>query len=299
MKAHSLVGLLCGLLVPLTAAPGLPAAQAALARDVEADESISVRLASGRIFTAKIDPCSDATQLWLRWQHGSAVVRRPIQWDRVVQVQVADEAISGEQFRRIVAAVMREMPARPEVAAAQEKIVIRPTTGSVATASGTSREVRSAPRVRALAIDAVVANWDADVEVDGLLIHVYPLDATGTVVPARGMLEVDLTAERLGLVRRPNPFVGLGRWMRRVRPEDFGGYGAVYRLPFQSVHPEFDPAIVSHGVVHARLSVPGQGTFDATEGTVRIRPLSPIRNQLQQVTGSRFLPQEHTGRGRR
>jgi hypothetical protein len=155
-----------------------------------------------------------------------------------------------------------------------------------------------APRVCWLAIEASVANWDANVEADGLVVRVYPRDATGALVPVRGTLEVELIGRWTGVAKLPQPFERIGHWAQQVRLEDFGPNGAVYRLRFQGVHPEFDLTVASRGAVHARLSVPGEGTFEATASTVRVRPYSAVRDQLQQINAQRFFPQETTGDGR-
>ena len=301
MKANLSIGLLCGLVVSLAGLPSQPSGQSAAAEDQQAEQPITVQLTGGRTFTAEIDSRTDREQLWLRWKRGPAVLLRAIQWDQVVQARVAGEDLSGEQLRCLVDAIRQADPFREEPAAGQRRIVIRASArgGSAEAASGPVAEAPAAPRVRSLAIEAVAANWDADVEVDGLLVYVYPLDSNGAVVPARGTLQVDLTGQRTGVVRRPQPFTRLGHWARAVRVEDFGLDGAVYRLPFQGVHPEFEPAVAPYGAVHSRLSVPGQGTFEATRSTVRIRPYSAVRNQLQQATGRRFFAQERTGQGRR
>jgi len=76
-----------------------------------------------------------------------------------------------------------------------------------------------------------------------------------------------------------------------------GPSGAVYRLPFQAVHPEFDTDWAAHGLVHVRLTVPGHGVFEASQEVVRIRAFSPIRDELEMSTGRRFFPIERTGRG--
>jgi hypothetical protein len=65
-------------------------------------------------------------------------------------------------------------------------------------------------------------------------------------------------------------------------------------LAFQDVNPEFGKNLGPHGAIHATLSVPGQGTFEAT-GDTRIRPYSLIRDRLQQTTGRRFFPEETVG----
>jgi hypothetical protein len=146
-------------------------------------------------------------------------------------------------------------------------------------------------------IDAYVANWDQDVEVDGLVVHVFPLDCDGLVTPVDGTLNVTLVGQQLGAVRDREPFPHLGQWTRAVCLEDFGPAGAVYRLPFQAVHPEFDLRVSSGALAHARLIVPGSGTFEDSQATLRIRPYSAFRDHLQQRRGTRFLPVERTGRG--
>ena len=73
---------------------------------------------------------------------------------------------------------------------------------------------------------------------------------------------------------------------------DFDPSGAVYRLAFQAVHPDFQFDLDPHGLVHARLSVPGDGAFEASQALVRIRAYSSVRDHVQQTTGSRFLPVE-------
>jgi hypothetical protein len=144
-----------------------------------------------------------------------------------------------------------------------------------------------------------VANWDGDVEVDGLLVRLRPLDAAGEEVPVEGTLEVRLIGWRTGRTRSRQGPVRLARWTRAVGPAEWGPFGIEYRLPFQSVHPEFDLRWAAHGTVHARLSVPGQGVFEVSQSTVRIRPYSALRDHLEYVSGGRFYPGERTGRGRR
>ena len=304
------IGLLCGSLVLLagfssrTATHQAIAQDRVVAQDREADNPITVRLASGRSFTAEIDSRTDGSQLWLRSQRGSAVLLRPIRWEQVVEAQVAGEQVSGDELRQTMEAIKQAVPPSADAAPARKQIVFSASGSEVgsdssATAHALPLETDFTPPVRSLAITAAVANWDADVEVDGLMVHVYPLDDNGALVPVRGSLQVDLRGLRTGVAKRPGPFGNLGRWTRRVVGEDFGPDGTVYRLAFQHAHPEFDLSLASHGTVHVRLSVPGQGTFETTESTVRIRPFSPVRDQLQQATGRRFFPHERTSGGRR
>ncbi len=149
-------------------------------------------------------------------------------------------------------------------------------------------------RVQWLDIEARPARWDNYVDIDGMSICIAPKDAYGRIIPVRGTLDVDLIAEHAGVVRPPYPFSRIAHWSQAVRVEDFGPYGAVYKLPFQDVNPEFDNHLGPHGAIHATLSVPGQDTFEAT-ADARIRPYSLIRDRLLQTTGRRFFPEETIG----
>ena len=281
------------------------------------DDTVTVDLLSGRTFTARVDSKTSATELWLCFERGAATIFRPIAWDRVVRARVGGRIVSGGELRQMVPSLVRGPPVRSsdrqgirireaEEADAVElkerpQVSIRrqPSGTPVGATQGASAAAENARRVRSLAIDATVANWDADVEVDGLLVHVYPLDGYGQVVPVRGTLHVDLRAPRYPGTPRSGRFYELGRWTEVLQTLDFTAAGAVFRLPFRAVHPEFDLDVATYGAIHARLDVPGAGTFETTASTVRIRPFSPLRDQLQQTAGHRFFPDERTGRGQR
>jgi len=256
-------------------------------------QSISVEVVSGRIFTGEVDGQTDDQRLWMRFGSDSIVLLRPIQWDRVVAARAGGLELSGKQFRDMVVGLQKKL-GKPVPEETGELVIIGDAEDNVSS----SRTVPPG-RVHSLAIEATIANWDSDVEVDGLLLHVYPLDADGRVVELSGTLQVDLVGRDIGAIERGQPFGRLGRWSKRVRPGDFGSRGAVYRLPFQSVHPQFDTRISPHGAVYARLAVAGQGVFETTESDVRVRPASAVRDDLQLSTGRRFFQHEQTGRGKR
>lgn len=273
----------------------------------------TVEVASGRSFTGDVDLRTDATRLWLRESHGTAVIIRPIRWDRVVRAQVGEETFSGAEFRKAIVQAREVVPKGDKVRlgrsgsirvhaggpadspAAESRVSGRGSDAMTTPGGGT----RAAVPVRSLALDARVANWDADVEVDGLVVQVRPLDASQAVVPVRGTLEVSLTGWRAATANSKQYSARLGRWSQLVGPTDFGLSGAAYRLPFQAAHPEYDLRWAPYGAVHARLSIPGVGVFEVTESDVRVRPYSATRDYLQQTTGGRFFPLERTGRGRR
>jgi hypothetical protein len=269
---------------------------------------VTVELVSGHAITAQLDGRTDASRLWLRNGGATQYILRSIEWDQVIQVRVGAKTISREEFLATVASMRPETPGgaektsprrivlrgRPRETAADDAIPA--STSRLTTFGETGPAQRSVSRLQSLAIEARMANWDADPEADGLIVDVYPLDAEGRVVPVRGSLEVNLTGWRKSGSRSSRPLAQIGRWAQRVDPSDFDAGVAHYKLAFQAVHPEFDLDWASHGEVHARLGVPGHGAFEAMAGSVRIRSYSPIRDQLQHVSGRRFFPFEHTGR---
>ncbi len=263
----------------------------------DAQGDIVVHMLSGRTMTAKIDGRTDASQLWLRWESPGAEVLRPIQWQCVAAAEINGQKISGREFLDMVEQIRRDVPAQVDSAPTSRSIVMLGTPGGNASKSSLAldneRESK-AQRVQWLDIEAVPARWDEYCDIDGMSISIAPKDTYGRVVPVRGTLDVDLIAEHAGVVRPPYPFSRIAHWSRVVRPEDFGPYGAVFKLPFQDLNPEFDDHLGPHGAIHATLSVPGQDTFEAT-ADARIRPYSLIRDRLMQTTGRRFFPEETIG----
>jgi len=256
-------------------------------------EPITVQLIDGCCFTAPLDPRSDGEDLWLRWERPGIVLLRPIRWEVISKARVAGHDVSAEELRRCVEVVRGEIAVAAEARPPDDHNVIQQTTHVAVDATPPPAPRVAASAVRSVSAEAVVANWDADVEVDGLVVDVYPLDERGRIVPVHGTLEADLTAWPVGLSVRQPP-VDLGRWSLPVRLDDFGTAGARYRLPFMAIHPEFHLAVGPYGALHVRLSVPGEGVFESTVGMVRIRPYSPVRDRLQQSAGRRFFPQERT-----
>jgi hypothetical protein len=263
---------------------------------------IAVSLVGGRTYTAALDARTDSVQLWLRFETDGAEILRPIRWDRVAWAEVAGQKIPGEELHGLVEQIRQEIPALPVAPAVTSNIVLigapdvdRAPESRAARPSNQAADTR---RVVSLAIDAGAARWDENVDTDGLLVHVYPLDANGAIVPVRGTLNVDLTVERLDQYRLTQPFADGGHWEEAVHTADFGPTGAVYRLRFQSLNPEFNHWVGATAAVHATLAIPGQGTFEATADMACIRPFSTVRNHLEQMTNHRYFPNERTDDGR-
>ncbi|MGD0898418.1 MAG: hypothetical protein ABR915_11320 [Thermoguttaceae bacterium] len=297
MKRSSWIALGCGLATALAGCWGPLAAAAppelqSPAGTTGGPAPVVVHVRSGRSFSGNLASRTDARRLWLQSGGGAVTVLRPIDWDCVTGVSIVGQEFSGEELHRLVREIRQRMPAA-EIVASTHWTVIDP--GETASAG----KVRPAARpVRHLAIDAEVGGWSDTADPDGLILEVRPVDAAGRLVAVHGMLEVDLASWRTGVTPDPQPFFTVARWTQTVRPEDFGPGGAIYHLPFQNVRPDFDLEVASRGAVHVRLGVAGQGTFDATQSSIRIRPHSIVRDNLQQATGHRFLPQERTSDGR-
>lgn len=154
--------------------------------------------------------------------------------------------------------------------------------------------------VRSLNVRATVANWDRDAEVDGLLLHVQPLDGFGTVVPVDGVVDVQLATETKlakggrSNVRDDNTFSIPERWSVPIRAIDFDAAGTTVKLPFRRFHPERDFDISSSALTMAKLKLPTAGVFEASDPFVQLRPYSHFRDELQELRGQRLFPGEAT-----
>ncbi len=260
----------------------------------EAGPRVEVRLASGRSFVAEIDQRTDGHRLWLRFSGDSATILRPVDWTRVNSAVVQGEELSGAEFRERAA----QLKALPEGKALPEEVepLAEAAAGRATFAERARHALADVPAagVQSIRAEAFIANWDGDVEADGLVVSLAVFGRGGPVC-VDGTLEVEwlgATTDGLDTPRRR------ARWSRATRREDFGPAGAVFLLPFQATHPEFDLRQAAVGMVRVRFSAPGYGTFEQTLSDVRVRPYSAQRDRIQQRTKQRFLPLERKGRTR-
>ncbi|WP_254508091.1 hypothetical protein [Anatilimnocola floriformis] len=254
--------------------------------------AIKIEHTSGRRWEGLIDARSTPEQLMLRFERGTAVLLRPIPWSEIRTAEVDGKAVtvtelakSYESLATSATPFAERTKITPEVPANEQPLPPPPN------------------KVAAIACDALLANWDADVETDGLAINLQPLDAWQEITAAAGTLEVELyTLQARTFHHAPNSrgrsVEPIARWSQAVNWNDYRSRGAYIQLPFQAAHPEFDGSLGFYGLVHIKFSVPGSGVFEQTIDGVRIRPWSPIRDSLQLNTGYRFLPHEGTGRGK-
>lgn len=284
MKTVLQRGLLCGMLLVcgVDASPG--------SDDRYTAEAITVQTASGRRFRGQVDPATDSDHLRLRSTRGTSSVLRPIRWQHVVQVELGGETYSGEEFLAAFQSIRSTLPPPPTPLPSGTIRLVgseeRPRPVAPATyRSPLVSESASAARVRWLRVDAQVANWDSDAEVDGLLVDVQPRDDRGLPAPADGVLSVCLYGHRNSPVNRPEPPILLGSWSQRIASEEFGPNGAVYRFPFQAADPALNLEFAPKGLVRASFSVSGQGVFEANDCLLRLRPYCSVRDEMFRATG--------------
>ena len=281
---------------------------------------VAVGLRSGKVFVGQIDSRTSGKQLWLRIARRGIELRRPIDWEHILLVRQGDREFSAGEFR---AAVLSSQVTAASLAMNKADELPIPDVSPDADEIGSSRSRRSEKtaairpkewlpdnrlahfiqavrakntQVCSLSIDAQVANLNRTVEADGLVLHIYPLDGAGNMIPVDGTLDVELVASVPPGWPLGEPLPTIGQWSVRLVPQQFGPAGAIVKLPFQGVHPEFDLHLGPHGLVHARLSIPGNGSYEASDPMLRIRPYSVIRDQSQQIDGRRFFDVERVDR---
>lgn len=266
-------------------------------------ETVTVTLRSGRQMTGVVDPRSDAKQLWLKYGTAAVTVLRPIAWQSVESAEVDGREIELSELQALAAKV--ESP--QQVAATPRIVEVGPASSQVRNESMARRAQRAlgfSKSVSSVQFDATLANWDGDVEMDGLLLRLDVRDGQGQPTVSTGTLQVEFVANRIRdfqhAPRRGGVTAGrIGRWTVRVDEADFRYGVATVKLPFQGVHPEFDADWFAQGLVHCKFVVAGVGTFEHSVDSVRVRPYAPSRDALQVETGRRFFPSERTGRGQR
>ena len=277
-----------------------------MARAAEDAPQITVAVASGRTFGGAIDSQTDHEVLWLRTVSGPITLRRPIDWDRVLHGSRDGRELSADELRAAAERWKASLPKSEPLIRQSHNSSDQPSPRPPEPASDSlwtppappamlqSPGARHAAAVASLQIDAELGHWTPGVESSGIVIHVWPLDADGRLAPIDGTLEVDLIGTQFGGPTvgddRGTNFPNLGRWTEAVRAADCGPSGAAYRLAFQAKHPEFDTEIQPHAIVHARLTVPGQGVFETSQGMVRIRPYDAQRRPAARGDGGSVFP---------
>lgn len=262
---------------------------------VDGSPLVTVELQSGRTFSGRISNRSTDERLVLLKERGTIKIWRPIAWNEIAAVKIDGEAAEVDRLR----ALANEAALRP---GDERHVALRPAITSEDQPI-LPEEAAHIPVVTSITFDAFVANWDGDVETDGLVVLLAPLDADGGLAPVSGTVEIEFFAPQRRTFHHAPKSGGdtlerVERWTVQVHPADYGPRGAKLRLPFGAIHPELDqdwPAN-HYGLVHVRFAAAGHGVFEDSRDGVRIRPWAPNRDQLEMNTGRRFLPTEGLGR---
>lgn len=272
--------------------------------------NVVVQLQNGRQLTGEVDSRTDARELWLHSTQPSIVILCSVPWSEVISARISGQPEVVTDIRSSLSKLKTQVPVAtfrqpPQPLATDPAGCVR----SDAECSG------DVDRVVSLEIVPRLANWDHDVEPDGLEVRVLPTTAEGRVAKIHGFLTLRLigrrspAADRLesrsglgvfsngGAVREyAMPFnntvyVELGRWNELLSSADLTTAGYVLRLPFRQISPDLDLDITLNGQLDARLNAQGQQFYEATS-PIQLRAFSPLREELQLNRGTRYFPGE-------
>lgn len=229
------------------------------------DAKVSVQLAGGREFAGVLDARTDDEKLWLRWTVGEVQLQRPIAWERVKSVELNGAPIEVQELQEQAAKL-----ATPG----------RDTQLRRASTAAPPRRTRAvSPVVRSIQCDAWLANWDSDAAFDGLVLEITALDEFGEAVAAQGTVEAELTTidyqpAYLNSSSGGRVPTSLWRWSQ--------GWNAPQklRLELSGRDPQRDGSLDRYAVLKVRVTIPGSGVFEQQIDGLRMRPFTPLQNQL-------------------
>lgn len=252
--------------------------------------TVEVQARDGRTLTGVVDDRTDGRRLWLRREEGGIILASSVAWDEIDAADLDGAPLPVDELAdRAPRLATAEAAWYAEVAQHE-----RPYHALVAPAPGRLSHGR-APRVRSVQIVAAcLANFDRDVEPDGLQIALAALDEHGAPVAVRGNLTAQLVGERRPALAPHRTFGVLQRWSETVQPTDFIDGVAMFELPFRRTAPEWEFELTPDGLVNVTLGAYGEGNF-AASAPVLLREFNPLRDHLQLERGARFVPNELHG----
>ena len=245
---------------------------------------VSLETRSGRVLTGEVDDRSDGQTLWLRRADENIVLTSAIAWDEIVNAELGGTAISVTELADNLADYASS---GPESFLTEYELRDRPLV------TDSTTWWRSPPRVASIEADAVIANFDRTVESDGLLLTLAAIDTHGQFVSVRGSLSARLIVERLDHHTGQVSFEEFQRWTAPVSATDFRDGTFTVPLRYRRLSPEFDWQLCTAALLNVRLSVAGQGNYEASV-PVMIHEFNPIRDELRNQQGSRFFRGELT-----
>jgi hypothetical protein len=249
--------------------------------------AIEVQARAGRTLKGVVDDRTDGDRLWLRREEGGIIMAVSVAWDEIDTAAIEGEAVSVDELAKRSARIATAEAAWYAEVVQQERpyhTLVAP--GSIHISDRGARRVRSVQIVA-----ACLANFDRDVEPDGLQIALAALDEHGIPVAVRGNFSAQLAGERRPARAPHRTFGVLERWSESVRPTDFIDGVATYELPFRRAAPEWEFELTPDALVNVTLGVYGEGNFAASAPVV-LREINPLRDHLQLERGTRFVPNE-------
>lgn len=248
---------------------------------------LAVKISNSRTYRGNLDPKTTADGLWLRFGSSAAIIRRRFEWELVDEVTADGRKLSPQEVMNLVAG------AQPPANRATNRIEIAPS--ELPLSNPPPRLERQ--RIVDVIFDVALGNWDQDVETDGLLVQVTPIDEYGVPVEVTGTLNTELFANyRIDQDSAPHgrgsEVRTVGQWSVRLDQLAADGNGVWIRLPFQASMPETDTRWAPFGLVHFQFVVPGSGVYYRSIDGLRIRPWAPFRDGLERKSRERFLQTE-------
>lgn len=223
-------------------------------------EHLNILLDDGRMVSGAVDGRSDASRLWLRISSNNIVVASAFPRAKIVNTWQIDEPALAKSTQ----SSRMDLPA-PEV-------FWQPPADS---------------RVRWIEIQAHPANWDADAEMDGIRLLVFPVNGSGEWVSVGGTIHASLVIWSRGSNRSTRE---LERWSRLITAEQGRTPGLSVELPFVNLHSAYDRRVLADAMLDVRFGVPGHGAFSARV-PVRLSGYSPVDDETllrsQSVEGER------------
>ena len=257
---------------------------AGLLRSPARAERVMVWLRSGRVLTGEVDLRSNPERLVLRAASASFLLTREVAWDEIKSIRAGAKDLTAATFRERIAEFATKLP---EAHFSNQARMIPNHAATIMPRNAVPRNAvprnyvsrNAATKVASLAVEARLANWDRDAEIDGLEIRIQPRNVFGNVVPVAGQLLATLVGRDQQPVAGRDAFPQLGRWSLQTDTNDFGPFGAVYRLPFRAAQPADNDSLALHGLLETTLFVFGQGRYEA-DAAVYLQQLNPVRRDL-------------------
>jgi hypothetical protein len=264
---------LCGLLFSLFAASA-----------VHAENELLIQTANGRLLKGAMDIRTDGESLWIRRTEGNIILTSSVKWSEIESAELAGQSISVTELAERSDKLATAAPAT--FLSEFERPVAQSTPMTLARYH---REIS----ITNIEIEATLVNLDRTVESDGLLVAIAALDQFRNAHAVRGSLSARLVVERLDFHTGEVSFEEFGRWTKSVSERDFHEGIAEFPFRFRRYSPEFDWELCTAALLNVRLSVHGQGNFEASI-PIAIHEYNPIRDEMRNWRGSRFFRDELT-----